>query len=194
MMNRTYYSLKPKGYPMDHEPFRIWLVDRSGLNSDENEILDDHLAACPECSAFAEKIRNLDVVLAATRQLTPSPGFTSRFLETLPERKEKEQQRQIRRWMIGLGIALVVNFSLIVAASVITRTTSTWLVNLAILYGNMDGFFQEIASFFQAVSLVIPATYWVVFILVALGWAVAGLGIYLFAIRRIHRLGDTHAD
>jgi anti-sigma factor RsiW len=174
---------------MEHEPFKTWLVDRSGLNSDENEILDDHLAVCPECAATALKIQNLDKILGNNNHFTPSPGFTRRFLSTLPERREREQQRQVRKWMIGLGIALILNIILIITASIITRTTSTWLVNLAILYGNIDGFFQEISMIIHTASLVVPSSLWIAAVMMILAWGAAGVGLWMFAMRRIHILG-----
>jgi hypothetical protein len=41
---------------MEHQPFRMWLVDRSNLNEDEEEILRNHLAACTECTALEKDL------------------------------------------------------------------------------------------------------------------------------------------
>jgi hypothetical protein len=170
---------------MEHQPFITWLSENSTLTSVEQENLRDHLAVCTECSLLAHDLKALDSFMDKAISRTPSPGFSHRFLVSLPERREVEQGRQVRKWMIGLIIALIVNMVLIITAAIITRTTSAWLVNLAVAYGTIIGLLQQTQFIYQAFSLVIPPHIWMIAVLVALAWGLAGVGLWVWTLRGI---------
>ena len=177
---------------MEHLPFKTWLVERSGLNTDEEEILQDHLAACPDCSALEHNLRFMDSLFEGSPARKPRDGFTLRFQASLEHRREREQARQIRKWLTGLFIAIGINMLLIVAAAVYTRTTSAWLVNLAVVYGNLLGFFDEAGVVFHTARMVVPPTFWYGLVLIAFAWGIAGLGFWLWTMRRILFSGVNH--
>lgn len=170
---------------MEHQPFKTWLSENSTLTSVEQENLRDHLAVCIECSSLARDLKALDSFLHKAISRTPSPGFSQRFLVSLPKRREVEQVHQVRKWMIGLVIALIVNMALIITAAIITRTTSAWLVNLAVAYGSFIGLLQQTQLIYRSFTLVIPPQIWMVAILVALAWGLAGVGLWVWTLRGI---------
>jgi hypothetical protein len=170
---------------MEHQPFKTWLSENSPLTPVEQENLRDHLAVCTECSLLARDLKALDSFLGKAISRTPSPGFPHRFLVSLPERREVEQVRQVRKWIIGLIIALIVNMALIITAAIITRTASTWLVNLAVAYGTIIGLLQQTQFIYQAFSLVIPPQFWMLTALVALSWGLVGVGLWVWTLRGI---------
>lgn len=170
---------------MEHQPFNTWLSENSVLTPIEQEKLLDHLAVCTECSLLAYDLKALDSFLGKAISRAPSPGFSHRFLVSIPQRREVEQVHQVRKWMIGLIIALIVNMALIITAAIITRTTSAWLVNLAVAYGTFIGFLQQTQFIYQAFSLVIPPHIWMIAVLVALAWGLAGVGLWVWTLRGI---------
>lgn len=174
---------------MEHQPFNSWLVDRSGLNEDEEEILQDHLAACPECTALARDLQNLDDTLKSTPCHQPRAEFTQRFMTSLPERREREQARQVKKWMIGLFIALALNVILILVASLLTHTTSTWLVDLAVVYGTIFVLLQQISLIFETIVSIIPSFFWLPVILAVFSWGIIGLGLWFLSMRRVISAG-----
>jgi hypothetical protein len=87
--------------------------------------------------------------------------------------------------MIGLITALIVNMALIITAAIITRTTSAWLVNLAVAYGTFIGLLQQTQLIYRSFTLVIPPQIWMVAILVALAWGLAGVGLWVWTLRGI---------
>lgn len=170
---------------MEHQPFKTWLSENSTLTPVEQKKLQDHLAVCSECALLAHDLKALDSFLGKAISHAPSRGFSHRFLGSLPERREVEQVRQVRKWMIGLIIALTVNMVLIITAAIITRTTSAWLVNLAVAYGTIIGLLQQTQFIYQAFSLVIPPHIWMIAVLMALAWGLAGVGLWVWTLRGI---------
>jgi anti-sigma factor RsiW len=170
---------------MEHQPFRMWLVDRSNLNEDEEEILQNHLSACPDCAALERDLKEMDLNLHNSPMHSPREGFTLRFLTSLPERREKEQMRQVKRWMIGLSIALGANLILISTASILTRTTFAWLVNLTSIYSGIMGTYEQSSRVLHTMSVLIPQQVWLPLILVAFAWGMAGVALWVWTMRRL---------
>ncbi len=170
---------------MEHQPFKMWLVDRSNLNDDEEEILQNHLSACPDCAGLERDLKEMDLHLQDSPVRSPQEGFSLRFLASLPERREKEQIRQVKKWMIGLFIALGANMILIATASVLTRTTYTWLVNLTSIYGGILGIYTQSSRVFHTMSVIIPQQVWLPLILVAIAWGIAGVALWVWTLRRL---------
>lgn len=38
---------------MNHEPYEDWLLSGEELTADQQQSLDEHLAACPECAGLS---------------------------------------------------------------------------------------------------------------------------------------------
>ncbi len=177
---------------MEHQPFKMWLEDRSNLNEDEAEILRNHISACQECAALDRDLQTMENYLFDSPVRTPRAGFTRRFLSSLPERREIEQARQVKKWMAGLFIALSVNLLLIAGASVLTGTTFAWLMNLASLYANILGAIQQSSLVLRNMSLVVPQNIWLPVVIMAFAWGIAGLGLWVWTMRRIYFTGAAH--
>ncbi len=177
---------------MEHQPFKMWLQDRSNLNEDEEEILQNHISACQECASLDHDLRNMENYLFGSSVRAPRAGFTSRFLASLPERREIEQTRQVKRWVVGLFIALSVNLLLIAGASILTGTTLAWLVNLAGFYGNFLGALEQTTLVLHNMSLIIPRNVWLPMVIVAFAWGIAGLGLWIWTMRRIFITGAAN--
>ncbi|NTW09620.1 MAG: hypothetical protein HGA28_08650 [Anaerolineaceae bacterium] len=177
---------------MEHQPFKMWLEDRSNLNEDEEEILRNHISACQECASLDRDLRNMENYFSESPVRAPRAGFTRRFLASLPERREIEQAHQVKRWMVGLFIALSVNLLLIASASILTGTTFVWLVNLASFFGNILGVFQQTNLVLRNMSLIIPQSVWLPIVIVAFAWGIAGLGIWVWTMRRIYFTGAAY--
>ena len=99
---------------MNHRPYEDWLLENQPLDPIQKQDLKKHVETCPTCSALVE----VDLALKSSRQITPPPGFTSRFKVKLEADRRKMRQR--RYFWLGLagltflilagwaGVALVV--------------------------------------------------------------------------------------
>jgi predicted anti-sigma-YlaC factor YlaD len=89
---------------MDHEQARIQLLEGAPPDSDASRLLDDHLAQCAECRAFAAGWAAANRALRGQSVLAPAPGFPQRWLARLELARRRRHRRQMG---LALGLSML---------------------------------------------------------------------------------------
>jgi len=97
---------------MKHQPFEKWLYKQEALTEDEAQLLQDHLASCPQCATVANALRAVEDQFCTAVTISPQPGFTNRWRARLARKQKIERQREntstITTFSIGLVLLLLV--------------------------------------------------------------------------------------
>ena len=95
---------------MDHQPDKSWIVDPSTQKVEDTPALKQHLETCPSCRELQSNWKSAQHTLKeGPRMLNPRPGFSARWQASLPERRARQQARQVRALLLGLGSASLVS-------------------------------------------------------------------------------------
>lgn len=93
---------------MENQTFKSWILDDETLSAEDEALLMEHLAQCPEC---AELKANLDTALQLVRaapEIAAPVDFTQRFTASLAARKCEEEKRQARALTLALSSTAIV--------------------------------------------------------------------------------------
>ncbi len=88
---------------LTHPPFNRWLLSGEPLSPEQNAILQEHLRYCPECSQLQAAWGEVQFRLHSAGEVSPVPGFVSRFQQRLALQRVKRQRRNV--WVLFLGAA-----------------------------------------------------------------------------------------
>jgi anti-sigma factor RsiW len=71
----------------------------------DREILEEHLAMCPDCERLYADVTDMDHVLRELpgKEVEPPPWLASRILANLPEERETPAWHRWGRWAAGFG-------------------------------------------------------------------------------------------
>jgi hypothetical protein len=106
---RTIFPLK--GKPMNHQPFRDWLLSEEKLSSDQIQEMQEHLQSCETCRQTEVAWLEVESTFHNVPHVKPAPGFTNRWQTQLAEYLDRKQKR--RGWMI-IGFTGLIIISLLV--------------------------------------------------------------------------------
>ncbi len=113
---------------MNHQPYETWLLAAEPLTPEQDALLRAHVAACPECRRVQAGWQAASGQLANVRLVSPTPGFSRRFSESLAARRARQAHLNQIRWLImGLSIG-VASTSLLLAVMVFTSTSPVSLL------------------------------------------------------------------
>jgi len=87
---------------MKHLPYENWILDEPRLTREEIQALTDHLAGCKQCSQLRSGWEASKLLLNQAKLITPTPGFTARWQNTLIKKSKTERVRRYRITLIGL--------------------------------------------------------------------------------------------
>ncbi|HEX2978683.1 MAG TPA: hypothetical protein VHO48_00315 [Anaerolineaceae bacterium] len=177
---------------MEHLPFEHWILDDIPLDQAESRALAAHLESCAHCRQLHTGWQDTRSRMRTAGMAAPAPGFTSRWQNSLAERRALEQKLQIRRTMLYLTLGALAIFTLLMIKTLANTSPIDWAVNLVSLIlravSGLSSAQTFLSTWFSAVPLTIPLVIWVVltsaFALLALGW--------LFTLWRITRQGVTN--
>jgi hypothetical protein len=65
-------------------------------------------------------------------------------------------------------------------------------MNLASIYANNLGAIQQSSLVLRNMSLVVPQNIWLPVVIMAFAWGIAGLGLWVWTMRRIYFTGAAH--
>jgi anti-sigma factor RsiW len=161
-----------------HKPFEMWILQDRSLNADEEQELELHLATCETCRQLKLGWQTSRQELTAAVALSPAPGFSQRWKASLADRRARQQQKQVRRFLKYLiGINLLSLAGLVTA---IILGTSPLDLFSGLLHSSVSVFLyaKQVESLalaiYHSVPLYVPVVFWILlstgFCLTALAW------------------------
>ena len=113
---------------MNHQPFENWIFEDKPLNSDQEQGLKRHLKECESCQSVQKSWLSLRDEMTQAPILAPMPGFSQRWLASLPARRLREQQRQARKFVLFLTGAAALSFILLVGLMILDQSPLDWII------------------------------------------------------------------
>lgn len=169
---------------MSHQPYDEWVIAGEQLPPDEQNRLNEHLAACPQCRQLKSNLQAVQTRLSTARQVSPAEGFSQRWQAAKQAHLFEQQSRQVlqvRRFFLYIGTATAISLMLLIG---MFFTGGEWLTKLVVAANRLHVFNQwtvKIQDFLFAVLQitppVLPVALWVmlstVFCILALVWIVS---------------------
>ncbi|MDT8381216.1 MAG: zf-HC2 domain-containing protein [Brevefilum sp.] len=96
---------------MSHQPFENWLFSDETIDPEDSEALEEHLKQCEQCLELSTALDQVFETISTAKTPEPSPGFTQRWYQNLAVYREKQQERRI--WFFILGLFTLACFILL---------------------------------------------------------------------------------
>jgi len=96
---------------MSHQPFEKWLFSDEPIDPEESEALEVHLNQCEQCRELSTALDQVYETISTVKTPEPSPGFTQRWHQNLAAYREKQQERRI--WFFILGLFMIASLILL---------------------------------------------------------------------------------
>lgn len=175
---------------MNHQLFETWNLNRTNLTSEQQTELDRHLEICPECRRMAAAWERIQVEIKSAPRVNAPAGFSTRFQNTLVERRRLAHYRQTRKMLGILGISLLVIFLLLAASILVHTSPAAWIGSIIRLIVDAPFNLLElrfIAAFWLAK---IPPLAWIGASSVAAAWMLVFTLTGAWAYKRFHHQGE----
>ncbi len=93
---------------MNHQPFETWLFAEEQLTTEEEQILQEHLAVCDQCQELSSAWSDIEKLIAESPPAEPVPGFVNRWQARLDADRQVETLMK-QRWQSWIGLILILN-------------------------------------------------------------------------------------
>jgi hypothetical protein len=113
---------------MKHQPYENWILEDIELTDEQFNTLEAHLETCTECQELQQSLDAAITFLKEAPAVKPAPGFTSRGVNSLEERKALQQSLLVRRMFLFLAAAMVAILGMLLGFSLLTTSPVTILV------------------------------------------------------------------
>ncbi|MFN2194891.1 MAG: anti-sigma factor family protein [Anaerolineales bacterium] len=173
---------------MNHQLFEDLIFTQDALTQEQALALQEHLQSCETCSALASAWRQVTPMFAAPVMLEPSPGFVSRWQQTLEMDRERSQRRQ-SLVMFALGIGLASIFLVLLAIGVLYTFNSPleWFLTLTSRLATLFFLADAFRDSFVILRTALPVSWWI-----SGGLAVVALCIlWIFSLQKLATAGRT---
>ena len=176
---------------MNHQPFETWNLDRTKLSPDQQAELARHLETCPECKRMAAAWECVQVEMKTTQSVKVPAGFSTRFQNSLAERRRLAHYKQTRKMLGILGASLLVAFILLAASTLAHTSPAAWISSIIRIIVDAPFNLLEL-RFIAAFWLVkIPPLAWIGASSVITAWMVVFTLAGALTYKRFHHQGDT---
>lgn len=91
---------------MNHQTYEQWALHPETCSPNDLKALQTHLAECESCKTLSHNWQQVECLILNAPVLQPAPGFSARFQASLEKRKAEEHRRQLRRFLLIMGISL----------------------------------------------------------------------------------------
>ncbi len=115
---RIIYLLRQKGRPMNHRPFRDWLLSKEELSVDQAQQLREHIQSCELCNEIETAWSEVESALQKTPPVEPKPGFVNRWQSHLEAYQSRKQRRK--------GWISICSIIFIVISLIVVLVTQVW--------------------------------------------------------------------
>jgi hypothetical protein len=132
---------------MNHQLFEKWLLDKQALNAEQIQELHDHMLACRKCQSLAVSWSRLEKELQQAEFIEPQPGFSKRWLASLPRRRQMRTRNLVRAWMFGLGGAALFSLIVLIVINTASATPTSFSIGMLQIYQRGALLVQQIRNF-----------------------------------------------
>jgi hypothetical protein len=174
---------------MDHQPFEDWIFTKEELSEENNKELSKHLLECKQCADLSESWNQVEMAIFQSAMVAPAQGFTKRFARNLEIKKQKEEQRQSVRYLLIVGLVLVILTTLLLVIFTATHTAGEMIVGATSLVTSFFQAFVNIrAMIFQFLYNLPPLAISAIWLLIAI-WGLVMTPIWGVTVWRVSKQG-----
>lgn len=170
---------------MNHQPFENWILEKPELTKKDEHSLKEHLLTCNQCQKLHTSWQEVETHLTHASEAKPAPGFGKRFKISLAERRERQHQAQVRRFILMSTAASLVALFILIGRLLSKNSITEIAVNLFnIIYGAVSQIGNFITSLINSLNGPSPILLWIIastiLALLCLGW---GYSIWKYVIQ-----------
>jgi predicted anti-sigma-YlaC factor YlaD len=153
---------------MNHKKFEQMILTPEALTSEEREEVDRHIATCESCRKLslqwqkAQRLLNKPLPIAV-----PTPGFSTRFAQSIEKRKEVEKQQQVRSFITILVISLLAAVLISAVTYYSTNSLETIIKNIVGASAQMLFLWESLKAILSTFLGFLPAVLLIPFLLTA---------------------------
>ncbi len=179
---------------MNHQLFEKWLLARETLSPDQEQQLQGHLEQCTKCRSQAAAWDQVAIQLTKVEFVTPRPGFSKRWLASLPERKRSRTKNLVRTWLFGLGGAALLSLIILIAINTASATPSGFVLSLTQNYQRAVGLAQQARNFLFIIVNKAPYVSWLALGVIVLSGLMIGALAWILITTRKHSRGGVENE
>jgi uncharacterized protein YacL len=167
----------------NHQPFENWIFLREMINREEELALQAHLRQCEHCQSLSGAMQAMEHSLKTAPVVSPSPGFSTRWLARLEENRISHQRKQTAIFTLAIiGGAIIMLVLSVILMWPLFRAPFPYVLavayQLALIYSFMDTIATTGIAVYKTLFKIIPPT-----MLVSLFLATGGIvAIWIAAI------------
>lgn len=167
---------------MNHHLFERWILDDEiKLSQDQMVELKHHLESCRDCQQLYQNWQAARTILTMSPTVSPLPGFTTRWQNSLAIRRAAQRKKQVRKiflfFILGILITSLMLFLYTNTYLGLSNVLVTMLKELVILSLSFAKITLIVRSLLNILPPVIPAGAWILstttFTVLSAAWLVA---------------------
>ena len=174
---------------MKHSLYESWILEDVQLSEVQQQDLDAHLKECNECRRLADGWQNAAKMLHTSPEITVKPGFTRRFMDSLPERKARRQRSLARRLFWGLALSGGMTFLAAAIAFIAVKSPVALLVDFISGFLNLSTTISLVQSTLQRWLQISPLPLTIALSLVVISWISLISTAWVFTMWKINQQG-----
>jgi hypothetical protein len=174
-----------------HQIYETWILEDASLTKDEAAALATHLVTCEHCRQLKIGWGTVREAIAATPAVSPVPGFSQRWKNSLAERRALQQKAQVKKFfryltaftlisVMGLLFTVICGTSPVNILAMLLRNG----VTLLLLVRRVESIINLVL---RSVPLYVPVIIWMLvstgFSLAALAW---GASMWKFVVKGVN--------
>ena len=154
---------------MNHQPFENWIFEERPLNSNQEQSLKLHLKDCKTCDTSQKAWQSLQNEMNQAKMISPVPGFSQRWLTSLPQRRLREQRRQAKKFVLFLVGAASLSLILLIVLMIMDQSPLDWIIGGLHTIAQVTIRFKQIQlvtySILKSLPPFVPVIAWIFFTL-----------------------------
>lgn len=142
----------------NHQLINTWLSSQVQLTEEQQEMIKAHTRTCETCRQQETAWEQVTQMFRSVGQISPAPGFSSRWQQRLSLQRVKEQRRKswLFFWIIG-SAALVTLILIVFQVLHILRSPAQLLVALVYLASSILAVANSIGEYLDVFNIVAPS-------------------------------------
>jgi predicted anti-sigma-YlaC factor YlaD len=170
---------------MNHQPFKNWLFEDHPLTREQEDALQVHLTACPDCRQLQQGWQAARVHIEMASTPSPRPDFAQRWQNSLPERRARRLRQQVRQFGFGLAGLLLLSLSVLAMTVLANTTPVAVLISVANTIVQLISNLNEVQSTVRVFLTLTPPLISILIIALVAGWVSVLSLAWTFIVYRI---------